>query len=333
MSEVASEVSEELEDSDYHEDFESAHSLSGEDSRAFAAASHSDREAETQYSDDFESSLLKSVRFGGEDTCQPPAELTEAYERADISARPLLGGLLPSPGILSLQAEALMDELSKEVVRLRNEQRLVLKQRRAQAKLKKERADARRAEHIRQLNQQKELTLGLELERETLRAALREASLRCSCLEEEKGSAERAMGVMESQLEGKSAELQKLRTEVDSLSSTLLSERNKWSGERKRLSDELTRLRLTTEVVQATAALNEERLRKDRENLPEYFRKRLEDETKVLKEKERLLDERLATLKVEEERRIQMIENLRREVVKELDQGRARLEVETEETR
>ena len=359
MSEVASEVSEDLEiEEEYgEEDFESAQSFSaGEpplrlDSRPkpdedtevmysddFALSRGDAQESEVEYNDDFESSMLRSVRFEesvrkiSPNVKREPSMAGRVIHEGE-SSRSLLQGLLPSPGMMSLQAEVLMDELSKEVVRLRNEQRLMLRERRAQAKIKKERADARRVEHVRELNRHKELTAILQLENETLKATLRETNFRCSSLEDEKVNAERSISVLESHLASSSRSLDLLRDEHDALVAKFAEEQRKWEAERGELSEEVTRLRLTVEVVQQTSAMNEDRLRRDRGNLPEHHRLRLEDELRCLKEKSRLLDDRLGALRVEEERRVLTVENLRKEAMKELDQGRLRLEMDAEESR
>ena len=359
MSEVASEVSEEIEvEEDYaEEDFESAHSLSAGDppprpdsrhspeeyaeamySDDFAASRGDPQEQEAVYSDDFESSLMRSVRFeegtrrNSPHTRREDASSSTAGQQEGTS-RSLMQGLLPSPGVLTPQAEVLMDELGKEVVRLRNEQRLMLRERRAQAKVKKERADARRAEHMQELNRHKDIAAKLQLENEALKAQVREANLRCSSLEDEKNSAERSISVLESHLASANASLERLRSEHDSLSASFAEDRRKWDEERSRLSEEVTRLRLSAEVVQRTSEVNEDRLRRDRERLPEHHRQRLEDELGSLREKERLLEDRLAAAKAEEERRVLAAESLRREVMKELDQGRMRLEMDSEEAR
>jgi hypothetical protein len=60
---------------------------------------------------------------------------------------------LPSIDIHSLQAEIALEKIGKEVIRLRNQQRILLHERRLVAKEKKIRADTRRAKYEYEFNE------------------------------------------------------------------------------------------------------------------------------------------------------------------------------------
>lgn len=75
------------------------------------------------------------------------------------------------------------------------------------------------------------------------------------------------------------------------------------------------------------------RLARDREKLPDFYEKRLVEEIRSIRVKEALLEEQQLALRIEDEKRRAAVDGLRAEVVKELDQGRIRLEIESKEMR
>jgi hypothetical protein len=79
--------------------------------------------------------------------------ITHANRDALLSLPPPPQIKLPSIDIHSLQAEIALEEIGKEVIRLRNQQRILLHERRLIAKEKKIRADTRRAKYEYEFNE------------------------------------------------------------------------------------------------------------------------------------------------------------------------------------
>ena len=83
--------------------------------------------------------------------------------------------LIPSLGLQAIQAELSLQQLSEEVIQLRNKQRNLLKERWQQVKEKKARAETRRQQHMSELNDLRQKAQLFHSEQETLNASLTSA--------------------------------------------------------------------------------------------------------------------------------------------------------------
>ena len=112
---------------------------------------------------------------------------------------------LPSLQAQSIQAELALDDISREVIRLRNQQRAVLKERRVVAKEKKQRADERRQQY----NDQIVHLSGSAKEAEAL---LYTEKNRVSLLEKELAGSKVKLGLLEDSLERYSKQIESLNS-------------------------------------------------------------------------------------------------------------------------
>jgi hypothetical protein len=114
-----------------------------------------DSDNNTQYSQDFDNdiSAISMSRSSPAKLDRQGAPVPSRHQQQQGGAvqqplaTPLATPELPSLAVQSLEAEKEMDKLSKEIVFLRNQQRIALKDRRIEARGKKTRAEERRVQY------------------------------------------------------------------------------------------------------------------------------------------------------------------------------------------
>lgn len=234
------------------------------------------------YSTDFDDvvaqsneSLMYSDNF---DTDGFKADLDPSENRAVISK---FGGnsdailpvstqqnLLQFPGInlASLQAEIALEEISKEVVRLRNQQRSLLQERRHIAREKKTRADSRRTQYQLELRDMRQKLIESD-------DACKSQAQQTSQIQKSWESAIYSRKIIESELEMKEVELKDVMEKVSEVQkklaesmSTLAIERcefrakeEKWILEKGDLTAGILRANMLAAVVQQSLEANESR--------------------------------------------------------------------------
>jgi hypothetical protein len=183
--EIESEISEELESLEgsnpYEGSFVSANSdakkpvvatkppikaaVTNDDDYSFSFEENESNVNGTNYSQDFE--VDESVITSRKETDSKPVPRSSGAATA-VS-------LIPSLGLQAIQAELSLQQLSEEVIQLRNKQRNLLKERWQQVKEKKSRAEARRQQHMSELNDLRQKVQISNSEQESLKASLSSA--------------------------------------------------------------------------------------------------------------------------------------------------------------
>jgi hypothetical protein len=286
---------------------------------------------------------------------------------------------LPSIDINSLQAEIALEEIGKEVIRLRNQQRILLHERRLIAKEKKIRADTRRAKYEYEFNE--------------MRKKIVESEEKCNVLNDHADSTQRTLDsyIANKQLLMKDIEINQIESNdmrllVESLQNKLMisihdsgtfrsicrdvfvleyipmltmyisfrmcilivmmlsydldKEKNEihkreesWTDERASLKAEVQRSNLLASVVQQSLEINEARLAKERERLPEEHKRLLEEQITRSRILEGSLLEREGALRAEEMRRTHELNVRAKEGTEELNRSRMRFDQELSEER
>ena len=311
----------------------------------------------SEFGDDFETESVNSkVSSGRQPKKLSPRESLRASSTASAAAQPhppasqspvvsgrryVVGPSSPAaaasgtmlPSIEGLQAEVMLDEISKEVVRLRNQQRLVLMERRQVAMGKMARADERRAKHDAELQRYSSATMAAEEEKRELQEKLREAEKRFEAThrssqlvaetnqryETEIRRLEGIAAIMSAEAEAGQKSLRESRQALD-------TSRQQWLKERSELQAEVRRNELLVSVVQKSMEASEERLALERAKLPIHQQKSYDDAQARLSATEVALRDREAALVAEETRRMASIDALKRESMEQTQKHRMRIE-------
>jgi len=240
---------------------------------------------------------------------------------------------LPSVAMVPLQAEIALEQISKEVVRLRNQQRNLLQDRRQAAREKKQRAESRRAQHLMELRElQARLAQSVD---DSARHQEKAASLQRSL-----DAALSSKDILMADLEAKDKDVaemktrsQRLQLEADQRASDMEALRRdherkveEWENERAALKAEITRSGMLAAVVQQSLEVNEARLAKERERLPEQHRRLLDEQAARNKALEGALLEREGIMRAEEARRTALLDQRAKDASEEVARQRLRLE-------
>ena len=242
---------------------------------------------------------------------------------------------LPSVAMIPLQAEIALEQISKEVVRLRNQQRNLLHERRHVAREKKERAESRRAQY--------------QLELRDLKAKIMQKETECVDYHEQMMSLQRSLSsaisskdIVVSDMEMKDneiaefkAKLIRMQTELEQHQMDFKTAKHEWDQREEEwhqkqnaLQLELTRCEMLASVVQQSLETNEARLAKERERVPEEHRKLLDEQAARNKALEGALLEREGILRAEEARRSAVLDQRAKDIAE--DMARQRLRVESD---
>ena len=242
---------------------------------------------------------------------------------------------LPSVAMIPLQAEIALEQISKEVVRLRNQQRNLLHERRQVAREKKERAESRRAQY--------------QLELRDLKAKIAQKETECMDYQEKMESLQRSlnsaisskdivvsdMEMKENEIAEFKAKMIRMQTEIEQHQIDFKTAKHEWDRreeewqqQQNALQLELTRSEMLASVVQQSLETNEARLAKERDRLPEEHRKLLDEQAARNKALEGALLEREGILRVEEARRSAVLDQRAKDIAE--DMARQRLRVESD---
>jgi hypothetical protein len=219
------------------------------------------------YSNDFDEeneNIVADVAVRKTNTAVECKKSIETFEQLE---QPLLR--LPGINIASLQAEIALEEISKEVVRLRNQQKNLLHERRHVAREKKLRAENRRAQY--------------DLELRNMKMELRDLKSDNEMMRSQHNSVKKSLEIMtysnttlEEDLRLKSKESDEIKIKVIELQSKLEEQTQllvdieydsqkkeaKWAEERNAFKEEILRFTLLSSVVQQSLEANELRYEK-----------------------------------------------------------------------
>ena len=151
--------------------------------------------------------------------------------------------VLPSLAIQSLAAENAMEKLSKEIVYLRNQQRIALKDRRLEALAKKKRAEERRQQHKQDLFGARQEVATLQVEKETLEEKVRVLELTVLGAEESKALMSEALKANQVVLGEQQQAMEQMRTEISSGAELLSRREAEWTVKEADLAAKMEAMR------------------------------------------------------------------------------------------
>ena len=151
--------------------------------------------------------------------------------------------VFPSLAMQSLEAENAMDKLSKEILYLRNQQRVALKQRRIEARNKKLRADERRRKYQEDLANALHDAAELKIEKKQLEEKISVLELTLKGAEESKAliadALEKNAGVLEEQNE----KIRELETRIEDKDKLLSEKEDDWLQIKAEMNSDMESLR------------------------------------------------------------------------------------------
>jgi hypothetical protein len=265
---------------------------------------------------------------------KPPAG---AGREAQLPTAPVAGQSiqLPSLSTQSLQAELAIDEISKEVIRLRNKQKALLKERQAMAKEKKLRAEQRRQQYLNTLNEHNKQLQQAEAETETLKSEQQLLQSQFNRVSSNRDTLEQQLLVEQQTNKELLQSIQELRAviasrnnEVAALKTEVQHIKDLRTADTRELQSQVTRAELMVSVLQRSTEANEERLRRERDQLPEYHQHVLDEELRRINLLEVSIQERDGICKAEESRRMAAIDKMRSDVLAETERARSNLYAE-----
>jgi hypothetical protein len=279
---------------------------------------------------------------GGSGIASPRESSRSTYQSAGASAGTEQRGVpytnvsnvsrLPTTmGQQSLQAEIVLDEISKEVMQLRNLQREQLKERHSLAKERKARAEERRLIYNQRLQEATDMKNNFIKEKD-------EYINNIHILENQIKSITLSKDVVFTSLHAIEDDNEKLRNTINILTNDIkklndeniklekkyINDKNNWDIKEATLLAETRKATLLQDAVQKSIEANEKRFLKERENLPEYQAKALKEQQERLTLYEIDLKSQQGILRALETQKIADIEQMRKEAKIEINQLRDR---------
>ena len=173
---------------------------------------------------------------------------------------------LPQTDSQALQAELALQEISKEVVRLRNQQRTLLQERRQVAREKILRAEARRTQYLAELKLLKDRAIEAEAKTVVLNDTVESLSRELEIVQGSKESLRQSIASLENTAKELNEKVLDLQVQLESsrkdgvAKDQEMSEKEKqWEEERKSLNQEIARHLLRVEVGEKSIDSNNER--------------------------------------------------------------------------
>lgn len=253
----------------------------------------------------------------------------------DSSSRGGVHVKMPSATGTTLQAEVVLDEISKEVVRLRNQQRMVLKERRQVVADKKDRADRRRKEYEDTLRKHGKEAADAKLAKEAAEQNSKALESQIKHLQENKEAIRGGVVVLEKEVEHLKGSITELTGSLsrahhqrDEAEKTLQQEKKVWLGEKARLEVEIKKHSMMEESIKDRIETNEARLEEERRKLPEHQERALKERENRLEGLERELSDREAALRITEDLKMTQLEQHRKDTMSELGRFRSRVETD-----
>lgn len=257
-----------------------------------------------------------------------PRRSNESVEHA---TKPALH--VPSTGGSTLQAEVVLDEISKEVLRLRNQQRLVIKERRQIVADKLSRAERRRKEYEDTLRRHEDAVKEAKRGQSIAENNAKELEGQINHLKEDKLAIRRAVQVLEEEMESMrgsinelTESLKKAHHQRDEAEKSLSKEKKAWLDEKAKLEVELKKNKMMERSIQDRIEANEARLEEERTKLPAHQERELKARQKKLEELELDLTDRESALRITEDMKLAQIEQQRKDMMSDMNRFRQRVE-------
>lgn len=245
----------------------------------------------------------------------------------------IVENVMPSLSNQTVQAEVILDEISKEVIRLRNQQRSVLVERRQIILDKKNRAERRRKDHENKLDEYSRIASQAKDDLEIEKQKVLEVQKNADITEKNYNQLLKNMKSLENDKEKLQQHIVELTNTLKQSSNSnrdiealLTKSRLEWADEKAFLKAEIQKGEYLQESVQKKLEANEERLFKEREKLPEYQEQALQEKRELLAEKEGELREREGSLNILETNKMATLESMKKEAMSELASYRSRVE-------
>lgn len=304
------------------------------------------------YSTDFENDTLQSNILD-----EAPALMLRQKENMLNSGGQISSGL-PSVEIEALQAELALQKLSREIVLLRNQQRVSIQQRRAEMVEKRERADRRRQSYMDKLQQSQERVSELNAEVDRLNSANHTLTLTIKSIEESKLLSDNRLEDFLTTINDQRADISGLRLKISELEIKLTESRQDcaekekcWTNEKATLERE--KYRLGNEVAMLSKHIEDaekrcrhilflmckmiskslSRFQLERDTMPSHHKLVLEERVRSLTQIEESVLRREESLKVEQERVRQQLHIMKEELQHEFSHKHSRAQAELDSDR
>lgn len=235
----------------------------------------------------------------------------------------------------SIQAEIALDEIGKEVLKLRNQQRVMLRERREVAKEKKQRAEERRLKYAEELKRYSIRVNDAEAEVSLLKDRITYLTKQNDFIEASKSELTATINKLNEIIvasTNKMKDMDNIIEEYKSENSSLKLEynikENEWNQEKMSLKDTIHTNELSLGALNKAMEANELRLAKERENLPEFHKKLVDEQLSRIQQFEAQLLEKEGAMRAEETRKLLQNEQMRKSLMEEFLLLRKRCEEE-----
>ena len=254
-----------------------------------------------------------------------------SYNNAKRTTATVSNSTRYQPKVDTIQTSLALEEIGREVIKLRNDRMAAYKERLNIANEKKDRALARRLKYENDMQMKTDNINLLESKLATMTQLTENLKTEISDLQEERSSTKSTLEKSISHAEYQSNEMQKMKQTIanlESANSTLLKEQMddklEWEKEKIRLQQHLRQAEAKVEVLESSQAEMEQRFELERQQLPEKQQALIDEKFKSISEKEALLISRENQLKSEEQKRLDSIDQLRKELFADVQEMRRR---------
>jgi hypothetical protein len=239
------------------------------------------------------------------------------------------------PGSSGLVAEVMLDEISREVVRLRNQQRAVLSERREVVKEKRARADERRRKYEEELKRFSDAAVAAEAGRRAIEAE--KVALEKQLKSVEKSAAlagettkvyEREARRLEEAVAGLNEELRGAEKKLRESRNTLDETREQHSTEIAQLKAQLLSEHMLAESMRRSNEAAEKRFAEEKAKMPAHQQQSYDEAMARLSSLESSLKDREYYTSAEEARRLAAVDALKKEANEQLNRHRQRVEAD-----
>ena len=228
-----------------------------------------------------------------------------------------------------------MDEIGREVVRLRNQQRLVLQERRQVAKDKKARADQRRAVYAAELQRHSQTAAAAEAECREAQERAKEADKQRTVVEKSRAllaegarASEAEVAKLQGLVAGLSSEVEGTRCQLHEARASHEVAQHAWAQERATLGVEVRKSEMLLDAVQRSVQAGEAKLAQERASLPAHQQRMYEEQLARTAQAEADLRDRAHALSSEEARRLAGLEQLKKDTMDQVNRHRLRAEAD-----
>ena len=242
---------------------------------------------------------------------------------------------LPSLQQQSLQTEMVLEDISKEIIAMRNMQRQQLKERQLAAKEKRARAEERRRAYEQRLQEAEDTRVQALAAEQAHSMQVKALESQIKSLSESKDVVIESLHAIEgdadklrSNMAAVNKELRKAVEENNALTLKFNTSRSEWGDREAALQAEVKKFTMLQATVQRSIEVSEARFSKERESLPAYQAQALKEQQDRLQMLEGMLNEREGALRQQEAYKLGAVETMRREAREESIRMRSKVDAE-----